>query len=219
MANLPDSIKAYVTPELIGLAAKLLGENEGGVSKAIGGMAPVILAGMLNRTGDAAAIDNIFKSLSSFDAGSLDDPGRLLAAGNLAHNDPKDAAGRLLGTIFGAKVPAINNAIAAFSGTKSSSVSALLGMVGPLVMGFLSKKISNDGLNASGLVNLLLSEKNNILGLLPTGLGSIIGLTEMGGTGGGGDAAVATGNRWLWPLLLLLGLGGGIICYMKSCSM
>lgn len=218
MANLPDSIKAYVTPELIGLAAKLLGENEGGISKAIGGMAPVILAGMLNRTGDATAMDNIFKSLSSFDAGSLDDPGSLLAAGNLAHNDPKDAAGRMLGTIFGAKVPAINNAIAAFSGTKSSSVSALLGMVGPLVMGFLSIKINSDGLNASGLANLLRSEKNNILGLLPTGLGSIIGLTDMGDTGGS-DAAVATGNRWLWPLLLLLGLGGGIICYMKSCSM
>lgn len=218
MANLPDSIKAYITPELIGLAAKLLGENEGGISKAIGGMAPVILAGMLNKTGDATEMDNIFKSVSSFDIGSLDDPGSLLAAGNLAHNDPKDAAGRLLGAIFGAKVPAINNAIAAFSGTKSSSVSALLGMVGPLVMGFLSKKISNDGLNASGLANLLLSEKNNILGRLPTGLGSIIGLTHTGSTGGG-ESAVATGNRWLWPLLLLLGLGGGIICYMKSCSM
>jgi len=27
----------------------------------------------------------------------------------------------------------------------------------------------------------------------------------------------ATGNRWLWPLLLLLGLGAAIIYYMKNC--
>lgn len=218
MANLLDSIKEYITPELIGHAANLLGENEGGISKAIGGLAPTILAGLLDKTGDSNAMGSIFNALSNFDPGILGNLGGLIGGGNLAHNDPKDAAGQLLGTLFGPKVPAVTNAVASFSGTKSSSVSTLLGMVGPLVMGLLSKKINTNGLNVSGLANLLLGEKNSILGALPTGLGSILGLADIGGGATPDSAEVATGNRWLWPLLLLLGLGGGIMYYLKNCA-
>ena len=217
MANLLDSIKEYITPELIGQAAGLLGENEGGISKAIGGLAPTLLAGLLNKSGDSNAMGSIFNALSNFDSGVLGNLGGLLGGGNLAHNDPKDAAGHFLGSVFGAKVPAITNAVAAFSGTKSSSVSSLLGMVGPLVMGMLSKKISADGLSVSGLANLLLGQKSSILGALPTGLGSILGLSDIGSAPAGNTPA-ATGNRWLWPLLLLLGFGGAIMYYMKNCS-
>jgi len=218
MAYLLDSIKEYVTPELIGQAASLLGENEGGISKAIGGLAPTILAGLLNKAGDSNAMGSIFNALSNFDAGILGNLGSLLGGGNLAHNDPKDAAGQLFGSIFGAKVPAITNAVAAFSGTKSSSVSSLLGMVGPLVMGLLSKKISGEGLNVSGLANLLLGQKNNILSALPTGLGSILGLADIGATSRNDNTAASNGNRWLWPLLLLLALGAGLMYYLRNCS-
>jgi len=219
MSNLLDSIKEYITPELIGQAANLLGENEGGISKAVGGIAPTILAGLLEKTGDSNAMGSIFNALSNFDSSILANLGGLIGGGNLAHNDPKDAAGHLLGTLFGAKVPAITNAVASFSGTKPSSVSTLLGMVGPLVMGLLSKKINSSGFNVSGLANLLLGEKSSILGALPTGLGSILGLADLGGGATpDGSTEAATGNRWLWPFLLLLGLGGGIIYYMKYCA-
>ncbi|MBX2892039.1 MAG: OmpA family protein [Saprospiraceae bacterium] len=215
MANLLDSIKEYVTPELIGQAASILGENEGGISKAVGGLAPTILAGLLEKTGDSNAMGGIFDMISKFDPGVLGNLGSLIGGGNLAHNDPKDAAGHLFGAIFGSKVPAITNAVASFSGTKSSSVSSLLGMVGPLVMGLLSKKISTGGLNAAGLANLLLTEKNSILGALPTGLGSILGLADL--TGSGGNVAT-TGRRWVWPLVLLLGLGGALMYYLRYCA-
>jgi hypothetical protein len=215
MANLLDSIKEYITPELISQAAKSLGENEGGISKAIGGLASTLLAGFLNKANDAEAMSNIFNKLSIFDSGSLDNLAGLIGGGNLAQNDPKDAAGQLLGVVFGAKVPAITNAVAAFSGTKSSSVSVLLGMVGPLVMGILSKKIETEQVQPTGFANLFVKEKNSILGALPTGLGSIIGLADLGEEE---SAETATGSRWLWPLLLLLGFGGGIISYLRSCS-
>lgn len=40
MSNLLDSIKSYITPELVRQAANALGENETGISKAISGLAP-----------------------------------------------------------------------------------------------------------------------------------------------------------------------------------
>ncbi len=220
MANLLDSIKEHISPELIGQAAQMLGENEGGISKAISGLAPTILAGLLNKTGDSNAMGSIFNLISNFDSGILDNLGSLIGGGNLAHNDPKDVSGHLLGTLFGAKVPAITNAISSFSGVKSSSTSSLLGLVGPLVMGLLSKKINSGGLNVSGLANLLIGEKSSILGALPSGLGSVLGLLDQGSAAAAtsSGAEVATGSRWLWPLLLLLALGGGIMYYMKNCT-
>ena len=214
MSNLLDSVKSHITPDLIRQAAAQLGESEGGIAKAIGGIAPTLLAGLLNKTGEAVTMDSVFNALSKFDPAVLDHPGSLIGGGNLAHNDPKDASGHVLGSIFGAKVPAITNALAAFSGTRASSVSTLLGVVGPLVMGVLHQKISADDLNVSGFAHLLQNQQNSILGALPTGLGSIIGLAQPGSSTPD-NLPVAEGNQWLWPLLLLFALGLGITWYIK----
>jgi OmpA-OmpF porin, OOP family len=223
MSNLLDSIKGYLTPELMSQAASLLGENESSIAKAAGGLAPTILAGLVSKSGDSGAMGSIFNMLSGVQSDNLlGNLGSLLGGGNLAHNDPKDLAGNLMGSLFGGKVPAILNAISSFAGIKSSSTSSLLGMVGPLVMGVLGKKISTDGLNVSGLANLLLGQKSSIMGALPAGLGSVMGLADMGAGLNTAKEAVETastgGTKWLWPLLLLLGLGGGIMYYLKNCS-
>jgi len=227
MANLLDSLKQYITPELIGQAASMMGENESGVSKALGGLAPTILSGLLSKSSDSAAMGGIFNQLSNFDAGILGNLGSLLGGGNLAHNDPKDTAGNLMSSLFGSKVPAILNALASFAGIKSSSVSSLLGLAGPMVMGLLSKRIKSDGLNVSGLANLLVSEKSSIMNALPAGLGSMLGFADGGSLGGGttrGAGAVSNNNNngggtnWLWPLLVLVALGLAGMYFIKNCN-
>lgn len=220
MANLLDLIQQHVQPQLVNQAAQVLGESENDTLKALNGWIPTLLTGLFQKTGDSNAMGSIFNLLSNFDGDILNRLGGLVGGGNLAHDDPKDAAGHLLGSVFGAKVPALTNAIAAFSGVKSSSASSLLGLVGPLVMGVLSKKINSEGLNVSGLSNILVQDKNSILGALPGGLSAVLGLA---GTGGGSSTTnnnddAATGTNWLWPLLLLLVLGGGIIYYLKNCT-
>lgn len=215
--NLLETIKSYLTPELIGQAAQLLGENENGVAKALGGMAPTILAGVLNKSGDAQGMAQVFDMLGDErNAGFLDQLGSLIGGGNLAHNDPKDLSGQLMGALFGSKVQTILNTISAFAGIKSNSTSSLLGLAGPLVMGILQKKISGEGLNISGLLNLLNGEKSSILGALPSGLVDVIGLK--GGVTIPSTEEPATGYRWVWPLFLLIALGMGIIYYMKTCT-
>jgi OmpA-OmpF porin, OOP family len=223
MSNLLDSIKGYITPELIGQAASHLGESESGVMKAATGLVPTILSGIMGKSGDANAMGTIFNMLSdNKNAGFLDNLGGLIGGGNLAHNDPKDISGRLMGSLFGGKTQAIINALSSFAGIKSSSTSSLMGMVGPLVMGFMSKKIAKEGLNVSGLTNLLKGEQSSIMSALPSGLGSVMGLADLN-TGGHKFETpeapkVEGGMNWMWPLLLILGLGAGILAYMKGCS-
>jgi len=215
MSNILDSVRDYLSPELLGEAAKIYGENEAGIGKAIGSLAPTILAGLLEKSGDSHAIDNIFSTLRNFNPAILDNLGSLLGGGNLAQNDPKDISGQLLSVIFGAKVPAITNAVASFSGIKQSSASSLLGLAGPLVMALLSKKISAEGLNASKLVGYLLSQRNTIVSLLPAGVGSLLGMANAGhGNTNQGKASIGLG--WVWPLLLLLGLGVAIIYFLNT---
>ena len=225
MSGILDMVKGYVTNELVSQAASALGENESGVSKAIGGMAPALLAGILGKSGDANAMGSIFNMLSSSkNAGFLDNLGGLIGGGNLAQGDPKDAAGQLVGTLFGNKVPGIMNALSSFAGIKGSSVSTLMGMVGPLVMGVLSKKIASEGLNVSSFGKMLGNEKSAIMSALPTGLGSIMGLADMGNVGGKmADATrnvetASTGTNWLWPLLALALAGVGFWWFSKGCN-
>ncbi|MBU6343283.1 MAG: DUF937 domain-containing protein, partial [Bacteroidetes bacterium] len=215
MSNLLDTLKSYISPELVAHAAETLGEEETGILKAIVGWGPTILAGFLSKTDDVDSMTSIHASLSNFNPNFLDNLGGLLNGGNLAQNDPKDAFGHLLGHILGPKVPAVSNIISAFSGLKSDSTSALLGMVGPLLMGILHKEIQTGGLNVNGFTNLLLGQKDDILTALPGGLTGLLGLGAV--TKGSSESATG-GLNWLWPLLLLLVLGGGLMFYLKNCQ-
>lgn len=226
MSGILDMVKGYVTSELVSKAASALGENESGIGKAIGGMAPTILAGILGKQGDANAMGSIFNMLSDKkNAGFLDNLGGLVGGGNLADGDPKDAAGQLMGTLFGNKVPGIMNAVSAFSGLKSGSVSSLMGMVGPLVMGVLSKKINGEGLNLGSFTSLLGNEKSAIMNALPAGMGSVLGFADMGNVGSTTRAAApvvekaSSGFNWMWPLLALaLGAVGYWFMTKGGCS-
>ncbi len=228
MSNLIDALMGHVTPQILGSAAKTLGESEAGISKAVGGLLPTVLGGLLSKSTDSNAFGAIFNQLAdSRNTGFLDNLGGLVGGGNLAHGDPKDIAGRLMGSLFGDKTGGLLSLLSNFAGIKSSSTSSLLGLVGPLVMGYFSKKIAADGLNASGVASLLAGQKSNILGALPSGVGSLLGFADMPKANYGGS--VPTGNvdggsdggfgKWLWPLLLLLGLGGLLYWVSKNgCS-
>ena len=217
MANLPETIREQISPLLISRAAVQFRETEGGIAKATGALIPVVLGGLLNKTENRESFDRAFSLLRGFDAGVLENIPWLLEPGNLAQNDPKDAAGRLLGFLYGARVPAITNAVAAYSGTRTATVSALLGLVGPVAMAVLSQKIQTEGLNAGGLAHLLTGEKKQIAGLLPNGLGVITGVSSMD-TAAREEEEATTGIGWFWPLLLLVVLGLGIMYYFRYCA-
>lgn len=218
MTNILDAVKEQLSPELLSEAAKIYGENETGISKAIGSLAPAILAGILQKSGDSHSIDSVFNAVRDFDPAILGNPGSLLEPGNLAKHDPRDLSGQLIGIIFGAKVPAITNAVASFSGVKQSSASALLVLTGPLVMGLLSKKINADRLRPTGLVSYLLSQKSNFMSVLPSGIASLLGMVNSGIGNQPGTEKSMGGIGWFWPLLLLLGIGSAIVFFMKNCS-
>jgi hypothetical protein len=75
-------------------------------------------------------------------------------------------------------------------------------MAAPLVLGLLGNRVRTGGLNPAGLGNLLLGEKDSIMRALPVGLGSIIGLKDIGISTPGVPAPST--KRWLVPALAAL---------------
>ena len=236
MVNIVDALKGYVTSELISKAAGMLGEDASGITKAASGLIPTILGGMLSKSTDTSAFGNIFNSLQDKqNDGWLDNLGGLIGGGNLAQNDPKDIAGGLMGSLFGSKVGGILDMVSSVAGIKKSSSSGLLGMVGPLVMSYIGRKIRKEGLDAFGLSKFLGGQSANIMGALPDGMGDLIGFAKNTGENIGGTAketvskaaSTATqhmesgtdggGNKWLWPLLLAA-LAAGAFYFMRGCE-
>ena len=211
MANLLDSLKGYLTPELIAQASGALGENENGITKALGGLIPSILGGITQKASSADGLSGLFSLLNDDrNDNLLGNLSGLIGGGNLAHNDPKDLSGRLMSMIFGDKVGAMISGIASFAGIKSSSASGLLGLAGPMIMGLLRNKIVGGNLNAAGLASMLMGEKSSIMSAIPSVLTGALGLGSF--TGNKAAETVASGTsgmgwlKWLLPLVLLAGL-------------
>ena len=184
MATILDSLRNAVTPDLLARSSSLLGETEGGVSRALGAGFPGILGAMMNKSGDAGTMRQIMDLLGDrgVDASVARNPLSLLAGGGLVKSPTTDLGARLLSTLFGSHISGVSNALADHAGIKSSSASTLLGLAAPLVMAVLSDRVRSGGLSASGLASLLASQRDSIVRGIPAILGGLSGLGSVGGS-------------------------------------
>ena len=185
MATILDSLRNAVTPDLLARTSSLLGETEGGISRALGAAFPAILGAMMNKSGDAGTMRQLMDLLGDrgVDASVARNPLSLLAGGGLAKSPTTDLGGRLLSTLFGSQISGVSNALADHAGIKSSSASTLLGLAAPLVMAVLSDRVRSGGLSASGLASLLASQRDSIVRSIPAVLGPLAGLGSIGAAG------------------------------------
>jgi outer membrane protein OmpA-like peptidoglycan-associated protein len=114
----------------------------------------------------------------------------------------------VLSSLFGDKLGGVVGAVSGASGVSQTTGQSILAMAAPAVMGLLGKQVSSGGLGASGLVNLLLSNKDAIARAAPAGLAGALGLRSLGDLGGrtiqavqqGAAGATSATRRWL-PLV------------------
>ena len=107
----------------------------------------------------------------------------------------------VLSSIFGNNLPSTVSKLGATTGLNTSSITKMLGMAAPLVMGVIGTKIKNEKMNASSLMNFLGQQKSSLLALLPGNF-----------AGGLGGVDSQTYQKSLWPKIVLgvLLVSGGI---------
>jgi OOP family OmpA-OmpF porin len=189
---------------------------------------PTLIAGFMQKastTQGAGYLLNLLKNDTRSEEFSFDIAGAL-DSGKAAGLVPVGSG--ILSSLFGDKVKAVTEAISNSSGMKEGT-SSLLNLAAPLIMGILSRKVKNEGLGLSGLVSLLMGQKESVRAALPAGLAGIINMNNLGDFVGDVSPVRETfssttkeeveteSNSWMpWLILALILLGG--IYFWKQCS-
>jgi OmpA-OmpF porin, OOP family len=217
MATLLDSLTSRAAPA-VGLIAQRLGESNTAVSRGLQASLACVLGGFATKTTDVNTAHRLFDLITSrenrtdvaADVTKLVDGASTSTAPNLGTS--------LLSTLFRGRVGTVGELISRTAGFKNpSSGASLLGMVAPLVLGFLGKRVRDTGMSLGGLTNMLADERDGILAAAPAGLARLMdtgaeprasyaepvhGTSERQRSSASPVVPTpAHSNRWLWPLL------------------
>jgi outer membrane protein OmpA-like peptidoglycan-associated protein len=223
--NLLDSVKDLVTPQLIGQAASMFGEQENSITKAIGAATPAILQGIISKAGTDNGAGVLDMAKQAMGSGILDNLGGLFGGGG--NSNLMNLGGTLLSGLFGNKSSMLGNLISSFAGVKQSTGSSLLSALAPMALSLVGKHVMSSGLSGGGLLSWLTGQKDAVSKAMPAGL-NLASVFDDGSSRVVREAASyrepVTENsgsgmpKWLLPLLLIA-LGALALWYfMRGCN-
>ena len=234
--NLLKMLQDSMGSAVVDQASKFLGESSANTSSGISALLPALLGGVIGKgsteSGASGILDMITKG--NHDGGIMDSIGSMFGGGSSTSN-LMNAGSLLTSSLFGgSKLGSVLDVVTSATGMRRSSSSSLMNLLAPVVMGMIGKQVKSGGLNASGLMNMLMGQKEHVASALPAGMGSILGFADMKDkvtstvssaasrtTSAARDTvkeaasvttdAAKTGGSWLrWalPLVALVAIGG-----------
>ncbi len=231
--NLLDSVKGLFNNELLSRAGSLLGENEGNLQKAVSGIIPAVLAGILNKAGSGDAGGLLSMAKNALGSGAVGNLGTLLGTGSMLSQGSD-----LLKGLFGDKTGNVAGAISGYAGIKESSANSLLSAAAPAALGVLGKHAAETNMGTGELLSFLNTQKDSILNSVPSGLNlaGALGLGSLSGIGSKLSGALsgitgsarditntavdkaAGGAKWVLPLILAIAAIVLIWYFARSCN-
>lgn len=149
-----NAITQIITQQLGGTAARTIaqrfGISESTANTAVQIGVPLILAALARNASQPQEAENLHQAVANDHDGRIFDN----VMGYLQNPQTANGAG-ILGHVFGNQRPAIENNLAQATGMDQSSAGGVLETLAPIVMGSLGKAQQQNGLDASGLSNLL----------------------------------------------------------------
>ena len=209
--NLIELAKGYLTPDIIQKAASFVGESEPATQKAVNGIVPTLLAGLVNQASTSGGAEKLSRILDTgkYDGSALNNLGSLFSGGETtqkAVTQGKD----ILGSLFGNKTEGLIDQIARFAGLRTGSATSLLSLILPLILSLLGRQRATIGQSPAALAPLLGEQKGFLSGLLPAGIGSLMGWTGYEAARPRETIASVEPKReresWFIPLLVLSGI-------------
>jgi hypothetical protein len=221
--NLVTEVTRSISPAAIERIAAALGINASLAQKAIAAAVPAILGALGQTASTADGAEELYQAVNRADPGVFDKLATTLsgARAQIYMDSGTSSLNSLIGSLT---TTSIGDAIARYAGLGGTAGSSLLSIAAPMVLGGLAK--SGAGTDASGLANLLGSQRENVRSALPAGLTDM--LSDAGIFGGrssyqaggpavdfgrtanapvSGPARVAQTNMnwmmWLIPLVLI----------------
>ena len=209
--NIVELILKALSGDTLKQLSSLVGESPDGVQKALAAIVPTLLSGIGAAAAKPQGAEKLFNTLKHVNA---DDLGGILAGG--AEEVQKKGTNILEDLLGKQSLAALIVPLAKFLAGNTALVTKLLPMVAPFVLSILSKQMKSGGLDAAGLLKMLLSQKGNIGAALPKGLAEglagVQGLGDLTSFATGATQAVksagteAPSTNWLLPILAIAAL-------------
>ena len=181
-----NAITQIVTQQLGGGAARTIaqrfGISETAANTAIQMAVPLILTALARNASQPQEAQNLHQAVATDHDGSIFDN----LTGYLQNPQSANGAG-ILGHVFGSQKPAVENNLAQATGIDQSSAGGLLETLAPLVMGSLGKAQQQNGLDASGLSDLLNTQQQEAQANAPGAMSMLSSLLDQNKDGSSMD--------------------------------
>lgn len=169
--NIMDLVKEQVSDSIMDQMGGLLGENSDMTRTAIGGAIPAILSGLAGVAGNDRGAESVFNAINDHDDGLLDSLGDML--GGDKSGSMIEMGTKVLGGLMGnSGLGSIIGALTGFSGMGKKSSSSLVGLLAPIVIGIIKRKVFGGGGGGTidALTSLFAGQKDNIASAMPSGM-------------------------------------------------
>lgn len=155
MAGLLDLLDSPMGKQLISGVAGQTNQSESKTADVLSMAMPLLLGAMKKNVSTPDGAQGLMSALSSKHDGSILDNLGGLFQGGVDDSVVQDGAG-ILGHVFGDKQPVVENTLSQKSGLDAGSVSQIMKIAAPIVMGFLGKQTSQSNVSDSSGMNALL---------------------------------------------------------------
>jgi len=181
-----NALTQIITQQLAGGAsstiAQRLGISETNANTAVQVAVPLLLAALSRNAAQPQGAESLHQAINKDHDGSIFDN----LSGYLSNPQTANGAG-ILSHVFGGQKPAIENNLAQATGMDQGSAGSLLETVAPLVMGALGRTQQQEGLDASGLSNLLQGQQQQAQANAPGAMGVLSSMLDQNNDGSAMD--------------------------------
>jgi len=155
MSGILDLLNSPMGKQIISGVSSQTGQSADKTGNLLSMAMPVLMGAMQRNASTPEGASGLLNALSGKHSGGILDNLGGLFEGGVEENVTNDGAG-ILGHILGSKQTGVENALSQKSGVDSGSVSQVLKVAAPILMGVLGKQTSQNNVSdASGLSNML----------------------------------------------------------------
>ena len=167
--NLMDMAKSYLTNELVSKASGALGESEGGISKILSAAVPSLIGSIADKASTSHGAQEVAKmAADQHSSGLLGSLGNFFGGDN-SSSMLSSGGGIISSLLGGGQGNMLTSLISNFAGAKSSTVTTLLSMAAPAILGMIGKHTTENNVPVSGLGSLMSGQKDLAMKALPSG--------------------------------------------------
>lgn len=190
MSSIMEQLSGELTDEKIRQISQQIGADEQQTRSAMGAALPAFVEMLSRKAEDPQHVGQLHNALSGVQGiGDLSSLERNLGVGGGSGAPAKASAGLpggagdLLGGLFGDKQSRVESGVGKMSGLDASTVTKLMKILGPIVIGMVAKQAMAKKMDPGGLTGYLRNEKGSMTKASPQGASLIGRLLDQDGDG------------------------------------